>query len=310
MIETKPAAPDGYACMFSVIINIYNGEVFLEEAIDSVLAQRFEDWELILWDDGSTDRTQEICATYTDPRIRYVRSPENRGLGSARNASFAIARGRWITYLDHDDIWLPNKLAAQHALIEADRTGRLALVYGRTLRFDYDGNKTPFDPWYGPGQLPEGDIFTDLLRRATFIALSSSAFRQDVFKSLGGIPDNIKYCSDYYICLAIAKNYRAACVQELCCYYRVHPTSMSHLFKEAMHGEAIYILDTLAGPEHRQLVAGRRKIHESWIGVEDLRRGKLVEGAARILRRGAPWYLALRPLAMVYRSVRNRARVS
>jgi len=302
----KPGNPSP---AFSVIINVYNGEAYLHETIKSVLAQSFTDWELILWDDGSKDGSPDICASYTDPRIRFIRSPKNEGLGFARNAAFEQAKGRWVAWVDQDDIWLPNKLADQHALIAADKTGRLGLVYGRTIRFDHQGNNTPFDPWYAPGQLPEGDIFTDLLRRATFIALSSAAFRHDALKSLGGIPSNLKYCSDYYICLSIAKTYLAACVQNICVRYRVHPSSMSHLFRRGVHEEAIYVLETLAGPEHRKELAGRMRIHQSWISVEELRRGRYRDGIIRMLTKGAPLYLALRPFVVALRSLRHRERL-
>ena len=302
-------SPTSASPFFSVIINVYNGEAFLRETIESVLAQSFSDWELILWDDGSKDGGPEICASYSDPRIRFIRSPKNQGLGHARNAAFEQARGQWVAWVDQDDIWMPTKLADQHALIAADKTGRLGLVYGRTVRFDDEGNESPFDPWYSPGELPEGDVFADLLRRATFIALSSAAFRHDALKSIGGIPTNLKYCSDYYVCLSVAKNYLVACVQTVCVRYRVHPSSMSHLFKTGVHEEAIYILRTLGGAEYRKVLAPRVRIHQSWISVEELRRGRYRDGIIRLLTKGAPLYLALRPFVTALRSLRQRERL-
>src|SRR4051812_49001662 len=94
----------------SVIINVRNGVLFLRDAINSVLAQTFTDWELIIWDDCSTDDSAAIAKSYQDQRIHYSLSPQDTPLGQARNNAIAQTRGEWLAFLDQDDIWLPHKL--------------------------------------------------------------------------------------------------------------------------------------------------------------------------------------------------------
>ena len=96
--------------LVSVIMNVRNGAAFLREALDSVLAQSFKDWELIVWDDCSTDDSAQIVSQYRDDRIRYFLSPEDTPLGRARDRAIRQARGEWLAFLDQDDVWLPHKL--------------------------------------------------------------------------------------------------------------------------------------------------------------------------------------------------------
>jgi len=293
---------------FSVIMNVFNGKPYVRAAIESVLTQTFQDFELILWDNKSTDGTAEICASYDDPRIRLFFAESNDGLGAARNGAIAVATGEWVAFLDHDDIWTPDKLAAQNALIEADQTGRLGLIYGRTQRFDDTGPLGPFDPWYRAGHLPEGDIFDALLARATFIAVSSVAFKRAALTAIGCVPSQLRHTTDYYLCAMIARNHTAACVQTLCCHYRVHQNNMSYVFRRRCCEEALYIMDQVARPTQRRLVRKRARVFATLIGVDDFRSGQWGSGISRIIRRGSVSYLTVRPLVGVYRRLRNRIR--
>lgn len=102
--------------MISVVIPAYNAGRFIRRTIDSVLAQTYRDFELIVVDDGSDDDTGEVVRTYGE-KVRYIYQ-KNGGDGPARNAGIAAAKGEWIAFLDHDDEWLPNKLELQVALLE------------------------------------------------------------------------------------------------------------------------------------------------------------------------------------------------
>ncbi|MBN1360267.1 MAG: glycosyltransferase [Sedimentisphaerales bacterium] len=102
--------------MISVVIPAYNAERFIRRTIDSVLAQTYRDFELIVVDDGSTDDTREVVESYGS-RVCYIYQ-KNAGDGPARNTGIAAAKGEWIAFLDHDDEWLPNKLELQVALLE------------------------------------------------------------------------------------------------------------------------------------------------------------------------------------------------
>ena len=126
----------------SVIVNVRNGASTLREALDGALAQTFHDWELIVWDDRSTDESAQIIAEYKDPRIRHFRSTEESSLGQARMSAIRVSREEWLAFLDQDDIWLPHKLDRQMALTDSS-TG---LIYGRTIRFYPGGLERDYDP--------------------------------------------------------------------------------------------------------------------------------------------------------------------
>ena len=98
--------------LVSVIIPAHNREAYLPTAIDSVLAQTFSDWELLVVDDGSEDSTPKIAQEYArqDSRIHYLRHSPRRGAQAARNAGIRASGGRWIAFLDSDDQWLPDSL--------------------------------------------------------------------------------------------------------------------------------------------------------------------------------------------------------
>jgi len=120
----------------SAVIIVYNGAAFLAEAIESVLAQTLDDWELLIADDGSRDASLEIASAYAarhPGRIRCLRHPDfgNHGMSATRNLGIAAARGRYIAFLDCDDVWLPRKLEEQVAVMDARPS--LGMIYGRTL---------------------------------------------------------------------------------------------------------------------------------------------------------------------------------
>ena len=104
--------------LVSVIMPTYNCGRFICESIDSVLAQTYTEWELLIVDDGSTDETEQIVVGYTDPRIRYLRNPQTVGAALTRNTALREARGSYIAFLDADDVWMPTKLERQIAFME------------------------------------------------------------------------------------------------------------------------------------------------------------------------------------------------
>ncbi len=120
----------------SVVMPVYNVEKFVSAAIESVLAQTVEDFELIIVDDGGTDKSIEICASYDDPRIRIV-AQSNRGLAGARNTGILEARSEYIAFLDSDDSWHPEKLALHK--IHLDNNPQVGVSYSGSRFMDNDG---------------------------------------------------------------------------------------------------------------------------------------------------------------------------
>lgn len=293
---------------FSIIINVYNGEKYLPEALDSVFAQTYTDWELIIWDDKSTDNTDEICKQLADDRVRYYCAPERTSVGPGRNQVVHLAKGEWLTFLDHDDIWAPNKLALQHRLIEQDTSGNLGIVYGWTVEFDESGKEKAFDRWHVRDRLPEGDIFLELIAKPSFIAFSSVVLLRSAVLEIGGIPPSVNITSDYYLILMVARDYLAVPVTETSCWYRKHKSSISYSAKSQIktHNEVIDILD-ICGPEIGvRLASYRKRVHMTHIGLLEIVTGEAIFGGLiRILAKGSLPYLLSRPFTVSRRYLRN-----
>ena len=114
-------------------MNVHNGSKFLHEAIDSALTQTYENFEIILWDNHSTDNTREVVKSYSDQRIKYFYSKEFTSLGEARNRAIKKSSGELIAFLDSDDIWMPNKLELQIPMFNNRDVG---IVISDTVFFD------------------------------------------------------------------------------------------------------------------------------------------------------------------------------
>ncbi len=289
----------------SVIMNVRNGAPTLPQAIDSVLAQTFDDWELIVWDDHSADASAEVVSRYRDPRIHYFYSPDDMPLGKARNEAMVRAQGDWLAFLDQDDVWLPNKLRKQMTLADEG----VGLIYGRTIRFYPSGLERDYDQAHEYEMLPEGDIFTQLFTESCFIAMSSAVLRRSAVEAIGGIPDEIRIIPDYYLYVAVARPYRVRAVQEPVCRYRMHPGSMSQVTALEMHREALWLIDKWAGSLDPDLVARCRKRHLTAIALEEMRSpGTFVRGLMRLFAEGSPGSQFARPFMFVMHIVRRNVR--
>lgn len=129
--------------LVSVIMPVYNSESYLAQAIDSVLSQTYHDYEIIVVDDGSTDHSREIALSY--PQIEYV-FQKNCGAGEARNRGIAISRGKFLAFLDSDDLWMPEKLSLQIKTFNNDPS--LEIVTGYVEQFVSPEIKTQTDTRY------------------------------------------------------------------------------------------------------------------------------------------------------------------
>ncbi len=289
----------------SIIMNVRNGAATLREAIDSVMAQTFTDWELIVWDDRSTDDCAKIVTQYSDPRIRYLLSPEETLLGKARDSAIRQARGEWLAFLDQDDLWMPRKLELQIAMAGQD-TG---IVYGRTLRFYPSGLERDYDQTHEFGALPEGDIFTQLFTKGCFIAMSSAVFRRSAIEEIDGIPEEISIVPDYYLYAAVARRHPAQAVQEVVCRYRMHDANTSRLSAIAMHQEVFWLLDHWANSLDPRTMALCRKRHSTAIALEEMRSpNTVVRGFSRLLTEGSVASQLRRPFMFVFHIVRRNVR--
>ncbi len=182
----------------SVIIPTYNRADFLKEAIDSVLAQTYRDFELFIVDDGSTDHTRERIKTYGN-QVTYL-FQENRGVSSARNLGIGSSAGQYIALLDSDDLWLPRKLEQQLAIM--DQQPDLQLCHTEEIWMRRGMRVNPKKKH----QKHSGYIFHHCLPLCV-ISPSSVMIRRGLFDKIGYFDESLPACEDYDLWLRITKDY-------------------------------------------------------------------------------------------------------
>lgn len=187
--------------MISVVMPVYNGERFLPEAVRSVMDQTYRDWELIIVDDGSTDRSREVALEYAakDDRVSVI-SQDNAGPAAARNNGVNHARGRWIAFIDADDLWDKDKLKAQTVLMREYPEAVLFYTARRLLRSDGTDMGKVIDT--------VRRVDYDSLLRGNVITCSSALIRADVAREYP--MEFSQYSEDYIMWLRILKKYRCA----------------------------------------------------------------------------------------------------
>lgn len=288
----------------SVVINLYNGKGTVGEAMEGVLRQSFADWELLVWDDASSDGGAEIIRGYDDPRIRYVRSDERVSLGRARQAAIEASHGEWVAFLDQDDVWLPCKLELQ--MDRARANPEAALIYGRTVRFYPNGSERDYDQAHEYSALPEGDIFKSLFAQSCYIAMSSAMFRRSALEAVGGIPETIRIIPDYYLYTAVARRHPAAAVQEPVCRYRMHRHSLMQSESVAVHEEALRLMEMWHEEVDPEVLAKCKRHHSTQIALVEMRDSRTFwHGLRRLARDGSVVSQLVRPLWYVFHIVRR-----
>jgi len=205
----------------NVIIPVYNGEEYIEEALNSVFAQTYCDFEVIVINDGSTDGTEERLKKYFG-RINYLKQ-SNRGLAATRGRAVALARGPFVTFLDADDIWLPRKLERQ---VEIARDHpECGIITTDVLSFSDSGVVVPsLKEWYRP---VSGDVLENLLF-GNWIPPSAAMVRRKCFehvKTFDVPPPG--YGEDWLMWMQVAAHYPVYYIDEMLVRRRLHANSMS-----------------------------------------------------------------------------------
>jgi len=204
----------------SVVVPAYNGERTILETIKSIQQQTFSDFELIVINDGSTDRTLEPLATVEDPRLK-VFSYENGGLPVARNRGIARSTGEFITFIDADDLWTPDKLELQLAALQQHPEAGVA--YSWTLVMDEKGEG--FYP--GKSVSFEGNVYPQLLL-SNFIASGSNVMlRREAITSVGEFDPTLRSCEDWDYWLRVAALWSFVVVPKYQILYRQSSGAMS-----------------------------------------------------------------------------------
>lgn len=185
--------------LVSVCIPTYQGAAYLGQAIDSVLGQELQDFELVVVDDASTDGTEELVGQYTDPRLRYLRNPRNLGPELNWNRCLAEAQGQYIKILPQDDVLAPGCLSRQAAVLQTDIENRLALVFSSRSVIDSRGKVVLKRGYRGvDGRLDAQHLRRQCLRCGTNLIGEPGAvlFRRSLSGRVGGFNGEIGYVID------------------------------------------------------------------------------------------------------------------
>ena len=201
----------------SVIIHTFNNEKFIAETIESVLKQTYNDYEIIVVDDGSEDGTRDVLLPYMqDIRYHYK---ENGGIASAKNAGISLSSAEFIAFLDHDDLWVPDKLKIQ--MEHFNNNPQVGLVYAKYTSFR-DGKELRTKPEKGYS----GWIFKELLSKS-FIQTSTVVVKRECLNAVGPYDESFTLGDEYDMFLRVAKRFQCGFVDKELTRYRVHETNAS-----------------------------------------------------------------------------------
>jgi glycosyltransferase involved in cell wall biosynthesis len=204
------------SAVVSVIIPTFNRARFIASAIQSVLAQTYQSFEVIVVDDGSTDDTKSIVSEFTDARVHYIYQ-SNHGRSNARNHALKVAQGRYIAFLDSDDLYMPGKLAMQVEYLETH--SEVGMIYTSAVCVDEDGNRLP--------HTYEATVSGDIYKHIAFftpvtITLPTVVVRKEVFASVGGFDENMHRFEDTDMWRRISKKYSIDALPIYTCELRTH----------------------------------------------------------------------------------------
>jgi glycosyltransferase involved in cell wall biosynthesis len=208
-----------------VIIPAFNAARYLPSAIESVISQTFDDWQILVVDDGSTDNTEEVVAPFLarlGPRIRYIKQ-DNRGVSVARNTAILASTAEFIALLDADDVWLPCRLSESlKVLAERPQAG---LAYGLIGTIDPEDRLGSL--WAGNPAHAEGHIAPYIYMRAVELPSPTITLRRKCIDEVGAFDESLRVTEDRDLWLRIALRYEVAFVPTILALYRVSPSSLS-----------------------------------------------------------------------------------
>jgi glycosyltransferase involved in cell wall biosynthesis len=208
----------------TVLMPVYNGQAFLEQAIDSILEQTLSDFELLIIDDGSTDGSPEIIAGYDDRRLRVVRNERNIRLVGALNRGLALARGRYLARMDSDDISLPTRLERQVGFLESNPEIGACGSWVATIG---DGNGSVWKYAEGAEEIRCRLLFSSALAHSTV------CMRRDWFARNGlQFDEAYPHAEDYELWRRASEKFPLANIPEILVRYRIHEASVSRRQRE------------------------------------------------------------------------------
>ena len=200
--------------LVSVLMNGYNGEKYLSESINSVISQTYQNWELVFWDNQSTDNSAEIVKKHNDKRIKYYLSPVHTNLGMGRANAWKYLTGEFIAILDVDDIWMPEKLERQLPLFNDPEVG---IAITNSIFFGINKNKVLYKK-----PPPTGWVFKNLIEHY-YISLETVMFRKQFANELAlAFDPNFSHISDMDLIIRLSRISKLDYVNDILAKCRIH----------------------------------------------------------------------------------------
>lgn len=237
----------------SVIMTVYNGEAFLQETLDGVLAQTFADFELVVVNNGSTDGTLAILDAIDDDRLRVIQAPQHGTFGDGIRLAYENAKGQFIAVQDGDDVSTPDRFAKQAAALDADPS--LGIVFGAYQDMDEDGNLAAI---HRPPVRPQDLIDTFQTRNP--LAHSTYMYRRIASDEVGGYPVEYAYGPDFALVIRlIKKGWGVKVLDDVVLKLRLHAgqTSILPTFSVTRAHDALYLFHEAVRIEGAALKAQR-----------------------------------------------------
>lgn len=272
----------------SVIIPTHNRVGLLMQAVASVRAQTWSDWELIIVDDGSTDGTASSLAQRPDPRIQVHSLTHSGNPARARNAGTRRACGAYVAFLDSDDVWESRKLETQLRALHEDGDARWCYTAYRLI--DQHGRAVPPRPprsWVSRS----GWILPDVICERLSVAIQTVLLERSLFDEVGGFDEALLHREDYDLILRVAARAPTVAVEEALCRIREHPGRMTRTRDDREEWAArIYrkhMWATTHGPTRR--LARRQHIAKLATAAGAAARIRGLRAGASLLRQAVPW---------------------
>ena len=222
--------------LVSVIINCYNGEKYLQEAVSSVIKQTYKNWEIVLWDNQSTDQSAKIFKSFNHPKLNYHYAPSHTSLYQARNLATKYCNGKFIAFLDSDDWWVPEKLEKQMKLFEDKEVG---LVYSNYHIYNEENKKSKIST---TKLLPTGFTTNSLLENYN-LGIITVVIKKELFDKFNyNFDGRYNIIGDFDLIIKLSKISKFACVQSGLAYWRSHKNNSSYINYELEIQELEYWL--------------------------------------------------------------------
>jgi len=206
----------------SVILATFNGEKkgFLEKSINSVLKQSYDDYELIIIDDGSTDNTKQLCQKFNNKKIKYYYH-KNQGQTLSKNFGFSICKGKYICLIDDDDIWMNDKLEKQVKYYNNNKDKNIGILTTWMELIDINGNFIGYKK-----KIEEGNVYEKIFYD-NMVNVSSVMIKKEAIDKVGFFDPNLPLRQDWDLWIRISKYYEIHQLKEILVKYRIHENNIS-----------------------------------------------------------------------------------